>query len=70
MILLVDRYSAIRIPLLNWYEIYFYLAIKVFEFFRNQKKQVCRFAMVSQSKSSTFLHVVEQEQRGVMVIAI
>ena len=30
------------------------------------EKQVCRFAMLSRSKSSIFLHVVEDEQCGVM----
>jgi hypothetical protein len=38
------------------------------KYFRNQKKQVCRFTMESRSKSFIFPHVVEEEQRGVMDI--
>jgi hypothetical protein len=36
--------------------------------FSEPKKEVCRFAMASQSKSSNFLHVVEEEQCGEMDI--
>jgi hypothetical protein len=38
------------------------------KYFRNLKKQVCRFTMESRSKSFIFPHVVEEEQRGVMAI--
>jgi hypothetical protein len=38
------------------------------KYFRNQKKQICRFTIESRSKSFIFPHVVEEEQRGVMDI--
>jgi hypothetical protein len=38
------------------------------KYFRNQKKQICRFTMESRSKSFIFPHLVEEEQRGVMDI--
>jgi hypothetical protein len=70
-ITIVDGYSAILLYYPDSLQLKWYIVLTRNNSswgFSEPEKQVCRFTMASRSKSFIFLHVVEEEQRGVMDI--